>query len=221
MSAGNTPASPATGAGQRRARLLAAVVSMLVVSLFVVRGSYAAFSDTTDNTGNDWTAGTVALVNDPNGGGFGDATTAEFNESTLIPGDTGTGCIEVRYDGNVTAAADLTNVFLYTANLVDTDGGSDTGDAAKLSDDLDIVVNIYAASETCATATPTKTEIFASAALDTMPTTFAGGIDTQWKPSATSEIRAFEFTWTLGTDTANDAQGDSSTVDFVWEIQTS
>jgi hypothetical protein len=204
-----------------RIRLIAAVASLLLVSVFVVRGSYAVFSDSTDNVDNAWAAGSVALTNDPDGGGFSDATTAEFDESTLIPGDTGTGCIDVRYDGDVTAPADLTNVFLYTANLADTDGGSDSGDAAKLSDDLDMVVHIYDPGETCATVSPTTTQIFASDALDNMPTSFGGGIDSGWKPAATGEVRAFGFTWTLGADTANDAQGDATEVDFVWEIQTS
>lgn len=209
-------ANPASG----QIRLIAAVASLLLVSVFVVRGSYAVFSGTTDNVNNSWAAGTVELTNDPDGGGYGDATTAEFNASELIPGDTATGCIDVRYDGSVTAAASLTNVILYTANLADTDGGSDSGDAAKLSDDLDMVVTIYDPGETCATASPTTTQIFASAALDTMPTAFGSGIDSAWKPAANGEIRAFGFTWTLGSDTLNDAQGDSAQVDFVWEIQT-
>jgi hypothetical protein len=213
----DTHREPAAG----RIRLIAAVVSLILVSAFIVRGSYAVFSDTTDNVDNAWAAGSVALTNDPDGGGFSDATTAEFNESELIPGDSAAGCIEVRYDGDVTAPADLTNVFLYTANLADTDGGSDSGDAAKLSDDLDMVVYIYDAGETCATGTPTTTQIFASAALGTMPTAFGSGIDSGWKPAASGEVRAFQFTWTLGTDTANDAQGDATEIDFVWEIQTS
>jgi hypothetical protein len=195
---------------------------MLAVSLLVVRGSYAVFSDTTDNTANNWVAGTVTLSNDPEGdGSYGDATTAEFNASLLVPGDAGTGCIDVRYDGTVISATSLTNVVLYTANLTDIDGGSDSGDAAKLSDDVDIDVNIYAAGEDCSTASPTRTEVFASAPLDTMPTSYATGIDSAWKPSATSEVRAFEFNWTFGSDTANDAQGDAAQIDFVWEIQTS
>ena len=206
-------------APRRRARMAGAVISLLAVSFFVVSGSYAVFSDSTDNTGDQWAAGTVSLTNDPEGDStFGDATTAEFNESALAPGDTGAGCIDVRYEGTITGS--LTNVFLYTANLNDTDGGSDSGDAAKLSDDLDIVVNIYGSGETCATVSPTKTEIFATNPLDSMPTSFGAGVDSGWQPSATNEVRAFEFTWTLGTDTANDAQGDSAQVDFVWEIQT-
>ena len=69
-------------------RMVAALVSLLVVSFFVYRGSSAAFSDPTDNVDNTWAAGSVALTNDPEGDGtYGDATTAEFNESDLIPGD--------------------------------------------------------------------------------------------------------------------------------------
>jgi hypothetical protein len=205
-----------------RWRLAAALFSLIAVSLLVVRGSDAVFSDATDNTANTWNAGTVTLANDPeNDGTFGDATTAEFTASTLIPGDTGTGCIDVRYDGTVTAGASLTNVVLYTANLIDTDGGSDAGDGAKLSDDLDLVVNVYGAGEDCSTAVPTKTEVFASAPLDTMPASYATGVDSGWKPAAGGEVRAFEFAWTLGADTANDAQGDAAQIDFVWEIQTS
>ncbi len=216
-----------TGAGQVSARNgarltpIAAIISLLVVSLFVYRGSYAAFTDYTDNQGNAWAAGTVTLVNDPDGDGtFGNATTAEFDESGLIPGDSNSGCIDVRFDGSI-AAASLTTVALYTANLSDTDGGGDSGDAAKLSDDLDVAVNVYDAGETCATASPTRTEIRSAVPLDQLPTAFASGVDSGWTPASAGEVRAFEFTWTLGADTANDAQGDSADVDFVWEIQTS
>lgn len=206
---------------RRGMRLAGMVFSLLAVSFFVYRGSYAAFYDMTDNTANQWAAGSVTLTNDPDGDGtFGGSTTAEFNESTLVPGDTGTGCIDVKYEGTITDSASLTNIALYIANLSDTDGGSDTGNGAKLSDDLDIVVNIYAATETCATLVPNKTLILASSPLATLPTSFGTGVDTGWKPSATNEVRAFEFTWTLGSDTANDAQGDSAQVDLVWEIQT-
>jgi len=202
-------------------RLVAAVISLFLVSFFVYNGSYAAFSGTTDNVSNSWAAGSVDLTNDPDGSGFGNATTAEFTESALIPGDTATGCIDVRYDGTV-GAASLSSVVLYTANLADTDGGSDTGDAAKLSDDLDLEVGIYPAGQTCATAVGPAVSISGlnPVTLDSMPTTYAGGYDSLWTPAATGEVRAFEFTWTLGTDTADDAQGDSAQVDFVWEIRT-
>jgi hypothetical protein len=62
--------------------------------------------------------------------------------------------------------------------------------------------------------------VFTSASLGSMPTAFPG-VDSTWKPLVNGEIRAFEFTWTLGTDTAGDAQGDAAQVDFVWELQTS
>ncbi|MDH3731256.1 MAG: hypothetical protein OES13_09065 [Acidimicrobiia bacterium] len=203
-----------------RLRVIAAFISLLLISFFVYNGSYAAFSGTTDNVTNTWAAGQVELTNDPDGSGFGDATTAEFTESALIPGDSDTGCIDVRYDGSVTNPLSLTNVHLYIANLVDTDFGGDAGAAAQLSDDLDMVVAIHPALSTCATPVGVPVQIF-SGSLDSMPSAFGGGIDSLWKPVLNGETRAFQFTWTLGSDTADDAQGDAAQVDFVWEIQTS
>lgn len=201
----------------RRPAMAAAsgVIALALVSALVVRTSEAAFTATTNNTDNSFAAGSLALTNDHDGDGrYAASTTAEFAVTDLAPGDSGAGCIDVRYGGTLTGA-DLGNVAFYVANVNDTDGGAGAG---QLSGDLDVVVAVHDAGETCTTAVGAATVVQSSAALSAYPTTFAAGADSGWQPSASGEVRAFEFTWTLGADTTDGAQGDSVTVDFVWEV---
>ena len=55
------------GTRSRRFHLIIALISFLFVSFLVVRTSVSAFSDTTTNSGNQWTAGDVILVDDDSG----------------------------------------------------------------------------------------------------------------------------------------------------------
>lgn len=189
----------------------AAATSLVLVSFLVLQTTSATFTDSTSSPGESWTAGTVVL--DDNDGG-----TALFSVDGLVPGDTGSKCIEVTYSGS----ADPSAVKLYVSALADTDGaGGDTAVASgQLSDDLDLTVDLYAAGESCATGTPT-TNVFSGTlnTFGTANTDYSSGVGT-WDPTASSDLtRAYNFTWTLGTDTADDAQGDGSTATFTWETQ--
>lgn len=184
------------------------IAGVAIVSTMVVRSSSAAFTGQTGNAGNTWDAGTVTLTDN-------DAGSAKFSVANLRPTDAGNACIEVTYTGSLTPAA---SVKLYAA-VTDSDGaGTDTGAAAQLSDDLDVTVSIYGATETCATVTPTKSTVFTTAALGTMPASYATGVNSTWTPTGgANETRAFEIAYVLGSDTANDAQGDGTAADFTWE----
>lgn len=118
-----------------------------------------------------------------------------------------------------------------TVTLTDDDGaGQTTGvNAEKLSDDVDVTVETMD-STTYAGTTCTAwrdeeggtellgTEIFASNAVANMGTDYSTGHGT-WVPAAKSEKVIYLVHWTLGTDTANDAQGDGVDVTFTWEAQ--
>jgi hypothetical protein len=81
----------------RVVRATAPVAAFLVVGALVVVGSRAAFSATTANTANAWSAGTVVLSDDDSG-------SAMFNMSLMKPGSTSAKCIVVTYSGTLTPA---------------------------------------------------------------------------------------------------------------------
>lgn len=193
-------------------RIAGAAAGVVLVSGMVLQVSSAAFTGTTDNAGNAWTAGTVTLTDD-------DATSAMFSSTAQVPGDSETNCIEVTYTGN----AALTKVDLYAAV---TPGGALPADT--LADDLDVTVKIGPASSACnltddgfvddltggVTMLPESTvvnnEALALFGTEAAPETMG------WVPSGTDPMRPFLFTVTLGSDTDNDAQGDTAGATFTW-----
>ena len=190
-------------------QLLSVLAALTLVSMMVLRTSSAAFSGTTENAGNSWDAGTVTLTDD--GGG-----SALFTATGMVPGDTSTQCIEVTYTGSV----DTSGTAFYVSAYTDSDGASDTGAAAELSDDLDVDVVMGAAGDSCALWTGVgATTLHSATALQSLPATYGAG-GTAWTPTAAVDtMRAFQITVTLGADTANDAQGDGATATFTWEAQ--
>ena len=96
-------------------------VSLVVVSVLVVTSSIAAFGDTTDNTGNSFSTGTVTLTDDDVG--------ALFTVTNLIPGQSVQDCITVTYSGSI---ADPSAVRIYSG------GYTDSGD---LDTHLDITID--------------------------------------------------------------------------------
>lgn len=190
----------------------AALISVLLASFLVMRTSRAAFTAQTTNDANSFAAGALALTHDA-------PTSARFSASGWVPGDSQEECFDVTYTGT---ASSNSGIRLFAANLNDVDGGGGgTGAALQLSDDLDVVITILDPGETCATPAPTATGLFSDTlqAMAANHTGYADGIDPTWTPAGSPETRAFVVTVTLGADTADDAQGDSATVDLTWEIQ--
>lgn len=189
-----------------RLQLGATLAAVVLVSALVLRVSEAAFTATTENAANNWEAGTVTLTDNDGGSALFDSAT----DGVLAPGDTiATKCIEVTYTGNVAPGAAIT---LAATSITDSDGaGGDTTVASgQLSDDLDVTADMGAAGATCTTWT-LGTNVYTGtlAAFTTVQNT--------WTPVlGTDTVRAFQFTVTLGADTADDAQGDGSTATFTW-----
>ena len=87
---------------QRRRRALRAAApaaGLLAAGLLVWQGSYSAFSATTQNNADVWTAGTMTLTNNGGGAAYAATTTATFNEVNLKPGSSATKCITVKSVG--------------------------------------------------------------------------------------------------------------------------
>lgn len=67
---------------KRMTQVMAALLSLALVAVLVLRVSDAAFSATSQNTGSHWTASDVALTDD--------SDTAMFAVTNIEPGDTAT-----------------------------------------------------------------------------------------------------------------------------------
>ena len=117
-------------------RVVAFSAAMLLLTMLVVTRSQAAFTASTSNTGNGFTAGDLSLFDD-------DDDTAMFNATGMVPGSSVTECITVTYDGDVTPAP----VRLY---------GTGTGALAPFLD-LRIEVGTGGSSSSCAGFTPSGT----------------------------------------------------------------
>ncbi len=185
-------------------RLAAAVLSVALVTSFVVRGSYAAFSGATSSTGNSWEAGTVTIRDDDSGSTL-------FTASGLTPGDTGERCILVTYDGS--AAAD---VRLYGSVSDDTAGDT-------LDSNLDLVVT-YDSTTTgtfaggCGDFSPEGTVYTGTlAAFGTTHSAYASGAGS-WA-ATTNQTRVYRFVYTLNAAAGDDVQGDGVSAIFTWEAQ--
>lgn len=199
-------ATAGTRAGKTRANLIrfgAVFASLALVSVLIMSESRAAFTATTENTGNAFSAATISLSND--------AASALFNVSDMVPGDVRYGCITVTYTGTVDPSA----VKVYSAAYTDTGGGD-------LGAYLDLVIKQGVDAGTCDGTLTGGTAIEpASATIKSFATVtdYGGGVGT-WDPSATGQTQRYQFIVTLNTSTPNAQQGKGVTgVKFTWETQ--
>lgn len=181
-----------------------------ISAIIVAQSSYAAFSATTSNPTNNWSAGTVALSDD-------DSNTAMFTATNLKPGSTGTKCIVVTSSGSLPSQVKLygtspttTNALAGSINLtvVQGTGGSFGGG--------------------CTGFTPlaTNSAVYGGtlAAFGSSATNFASGLPSSsaatWSPTgAASESRTYQFTYTVDANATNGIQGGTAAIGFTWEAQ--
>lgn len=182
---------------------LAIVLGVMASGVTVLTASRAAFSDTTSNTGNSFSTGTVDLLDDDSG-------SALFALSNMVPGDSITRCIEVTYQGTV---ADPGPVRFYSGGYTD---------SAALATHLDLLVEEGSGGDfgSCAGFAAAATiESDNLVGFDTAHTSYASGAGT-WNPSATPDSRTYRITVTLASAAPDSAQGQSvADLVFVWEVQ--
>lgn len=186
------------------ALVVAFVASMVVVSMLVVTGSIAAFSDTTQSTGNTFSTGTVALVDD-------DLAASMFTVSGMVPGDSVTECITVTYQGTV---ADPSGVKVYSG------GYTDSGDLANY---LNLTIEEGTGGTFGDCTGFTLENIIESgttlAGFDATHTDYATGAGV-WDPASTPVSKTYRFTVALDAATPDVEQGESVTAaTFTWEVQ--
>lgn len=190
---------------------VAGLLGLALVAMMITRTSAAAFSATTDNTGNYFNGGTVTLTDD-------DGALALFSVDAMDPGDTATGCIEVSYEGTITTPS---AVKVYSAGYTNVAGA----DAASvgLSDHLVVTIEEGTGSvfNDCSAFVPTS-EVLAATDLTSFAAAhsdYATGLGT-WTPAATGETTAYRVSVQLDA-AVPDAEEGAGTQDvaIVWEIQ--
>lgn len=196
---------------RNRSTALAVAGGIVVSGALVWHSSYAAFTDTTTNPGNSWTAGSVTLTDNKNG-------VALFTASGLVPGDTGNKCIQVTYSGDVAAEVKLYGVYTDTAPI-------DAPDATELAPYVEFAVEEGSGTqEDCSDFVNTSTLYGTQPAFDPAKTvadfatnvgSYATGLSS-WAPSATA-TRTYKVSYQLKDDDA--AQGKSVKLNLVWEAQ--
>jgi hypothetical protein len=157
-------------------------------------GTYSAFTSTTSNAGDSFSAGTVTITDD-------DAGVVMFNVSGMRPADAArTRCIKVTYTGSLDAA-----VRVYAS-----------ASSGGLEPYLNLTVESGTSSAGFAGCAGFSGSTIYSGTLSAFPTTFAAGIADggTW---TTSSARAYRFTVSVQNNAA--AQGRTGTATFTWEAR--
>ncbi|GAB3615715.1 hypothetical protein GCM10027416_02720 [Okibacterium endophyticum] len=181
-------------------------VAIIAAAALIWQSSYAAFTGSTRNSGNNWSTGSVALTDD-------DAGAARFQAADMVPGATDTKCITVTANTSVPGVvkAYAVNPVLSPAGLQDhimvnitygTGGGFGSCDGF-----VEQGVAVPSASLTS----------FASI------NTFEEGIG-GWNIVAGTQSRTYKLTWTFDTTGMTQLeldrlQGASTGIDMQWELQ--
>ncbi len=182
----------------------AAVPAALLASGGLVwSASYSAFSATTSNPTNNWTAGTVALTDS-------DAGTALFTATNLKPGATAAKCITVTSSGSLAS----------TVKLYGTDYATTKDLAGNLN--LKVEEGTGSTSADCASFTAGGGAAIFDGTLTSFATktSFATGVGT-WAPAAGTQTKSYRVTYTLSAATPDTAQGGTAQVGLTWEAQNS
>jgi hypothetical protein len=200
----NTP-SPRT---RKIATVVATPVAVLAAALLIWQSSYAAFSGTTRNSGNNWATGSVALTDDDNG-------TARFQATGMVPGETETRCI------TVTANATVPGVVKgYTVNPVLSPSG--------LQDYIKVGMKYGTGGGfgSCTGFAETGV-VFPATSLTTLAgyNSFVNGPG-NWAVTAGTQSRTYQITYTFDTTGLTQAQLDNlqnaqTGIDLQWELQSS
>lgn len=197
----------------RTARIVgfaAAPVAILLAGAMVWQASNAAFTSTTRNSGNSWSTGQVALTDDDKGA-------AAFTVEDLVPGQTGTKCIEVTSNSTVPG-----EVRTYVQNLA--------ASAAGLENHITLTVERGTGGtfNDCTGFTPSDAmpQAYSLKQLSESNHDYAtGGMNTAWDTEGTpGEKTTYRGTWEFDasgmSQTQIDAlQGARTSIDIVWELQ--
>jgi hypothetical protein len=181
---------------------LLSVPAAVIVAGVLVSSSSAAFTATTSNEGNSWTAGTVELTND--------RATALFTSAGIVPGFSESHCITVNSTSSVPA-----KVKLYTADVTST--GTPTTMAQNI--DVQVVKGTGSTDADCAGFTPAVEAAAFSGKLSAFAANadYSTGVGTA--ALAAGGSAQYKITVSLPSDAPNTLQGTTAGAKFVWEAQ--
>jgi hypothetical protein len=194
----------------RRARRIGTAITtpiaIVAAAALVWQSSYAAFTGTTRNSGNNWSTGSVALTDD-------DAGSARFQATNLVPGSTETKCIAVTANATVPG-----NVKAYAVNAVTSSAG--------LENYVKIIVD-HGTGGTFGSCDGFVSEgnSIPEMSLKTLATfsSYANGAGS-WGVVPGAQTRSYRITWTfdaagLSQSQLDGLQGAQTGIDFQWELQ--
>lgn len=185
-------------------------VSLMISGALVWQSSYAAFSTTTVNPTNNFTAGSVVLGDDDSG-------TAMFTATLLKPADTATKCIKVTSTGTLASTVKL----YATGYTTSTDTASPN---AAFGTHINLVIDEGTGGtfSNCS-GFGSSTNLFTGtlAAFAAAKTNFSNGVSS-WAPAGSgSPNKTYRIQYTLDAATPNGAQSGTTGVGFTWEAQNS
>jgi|SRR4051794_30380685 hypothetical protein len=194
------------GPRSRTLLLIALPIALVLSAGLIWQASYAAFTVNTDNNGSTFTAGSISLTDN-------DLGSAMFTTlGNMKPGDSATQCISVTYTGTLATTA----VKLY-ATVTHTGGGP-----PNLASYLTVRVEEGSATgatyPACGTYTAAST-LINDVHLASIGTTYATGVGA-WTPAA-GDSKVYRFTVTLDPSAPSTVGGQTETVKFTWETNSS
>ena len=195
-------------------KVIAAVVvpsaAFLISGALVFGGSTAAFSGTTSNAGNSWSAGTVALTDNH--------ASALFSANGITPGYSETHCV------TVTSTATVPTVLkMYTSAV------TSTGTPTTLAANLNVQVQEGSGGTNTDGQTGGCTGFVPAAGQASTPdfsgtlaafagaSSYASGVGSFNLPAAGS--RQYQITVSLPSGVSNALQGTTAGATFQWEAQ--
>jgi hypothetical protein len=188
--------------------VIATPIAIVAAAALVWQSSYAAFTGTTRNSGNNWATGSVALTDDDSG-------SARFQAAGIVPGDTETKCITVTANATVPGMVKgyAVNPVLSPSGLQDyikvtVDHGTGGGFGSCTG-----YVN---AGNTLPEMSLTQLATFNN---------YANGAGS-WAVVSGSQSRTYRITWEfdgtgLSQSQLDNLQGAQTGIDFQWELQSS
>jgi hypothetical protein len=204
----------------RRLNAVAVVVGLLGSGVMMLSASYAAFTSTTSNGANNWSAGTVNLTDDD--GGLAMFTTGapganQVSSANMKPGATVVNCIRVTYNGNLPST-----VKIYATSVSETLPNG-TGMLSYLHTKIEEgTAGAFGCAGFATTATIWDSATHPGAASDLLsvfPATYAAGFATNQATWNNTNFRVFRFTMTLDAAAPDTSQAATATATFNWQAQ--
>jgi Camelysin metallo-endopeptidase len=187
---------------RRKLLLTLGVIAVMGIAIF---GTFAAFTATSANSGNQISTGTVK-IDDESG-----ATTELYDVADAAPGDSSTACIRITYDGSLDSS-----VKLYLSSAVS--NGSDFTLQIERGSGMTTVDGTRSCAGFSATSTAYNGD------LDGLGANYAAGVDGKAAGAAWSQGQSvdYRFTVTAKDDTTPNAHTtavSSGAHAFTWEAR--